>query len=136
MSTYATNVSSHDLAAELARGLNEVVPDGLSVRAVDGSLEVRSGELVVGGSAALLILEDDEGTWPGADTMETATRAALSGVQDVIIESIHGPWPGRSGADKGRDLPLPDCRVRGRELLAWFGDEAAPALALPAIPLP
>jgi hypothetical protein len=130
-------VSSHDLAADLARGLNEVVPDGLSVRAVDGSLEVRSGEQVVGGSAALEILEDDEGAGPAPDTIETATRAALSGVQDVIIESIHGSWPDRPGADGGgRDLPLPDCHVRGRELLAWFGDEATPALALPAILLP
>lgn len=133
METYPTNVSSHDLAADLARGLNEVVPDGLSVRAVDGSLEVRSGELAVGGSAALEILEDDDAD-PAPGRIETAARAALSGVQDVIIETIRTPWPGAE--DGGRDLPQPDCRVRGRELLAWFGDEATPALALPAILLP
>lgn len=81
-----------------------------------------------GRSAALEILEDDAGASPPAGRVETATHAALSGIQDVIIESIHDPWPSRSGAGGvGRDLPQPDCRVRGRELLAWFGDEAAPA---------
>ena len=133
MSTYPMSVSSHDLAADLARGLNEVVPDGLLVHAVDGSLEVRSGELVVGGSAALEILEDEDAD-PAPGRIETAARAALSGVQDVIIETIRGPWPGED--DGGRDLPQPDCHVRGRELLTWFGDEATPALVLPAILLP
>jgi len=100
---------------------------------MDGSLEVRSGELVVGGSAALEILEDED-AGPAPGRIETAARAALSGVQDVIIETIRGSWPGADGG--GRDLPQPDCRVRGRELLAWFGDEATPALVLPAILLP
>jgi hypothetical protein len=131
------NVSSRDLAVGLARGLDGAAPDGLSVRAVNGNLEVRSGVLPVGGSAALEILQDDAGTGPTADRIETATRAALAGIQDVIIESTRSPWPRRSADNgTGNDLPQPDCRVRDAELLAWFGDEATPALALPAIRFP
>ena len=86
------NVSSRKLAVGLARVLDEVSPAGLSVRAAGVSLAVYSGGVIVGSSAALEILDDADGSGFTAG-IETATRAALSGVQDVIIEDIHDPWP-------------------------------------------
>jgi hypothetical protein len=126
------NVSSHDLAAALAERLNEVAPGGLSVRSAGASIEVVSGAQAVGGSPALEIIDENDDR-SLQDRVETATRAVLSGVQDVIIENIREPWPGGSGS-RG-DVPEPDCRIVKQELLIWFGDETDPALTLPAVSL-
>jgi hypothetical protein len=126
------NVSSHDLATALAKRLHEVAPDGLSVRSTGASIEVISGRQAIGASPALEIIDENDNR-SLQDRVETATRAALSGVQDVIIEDIREPWPGRPGS--GGDIPEPDCRIVGQELLLWFGDEVVPALVLPAVRL-
>lgn len=126
------NVSSHDLAAQLSERLNGVVPAGMSVRPAGAIIEICSSGHAVGRSAALDIIGDNDERSVTA-RIETATRAALSGVQDVIIEDAHSPWPDQPG--HGMDLPVPDCRIVGDELFVWFGDETAPALALPPIRL-
>jgi hypothetical protein len=126
------NVSSHNLAVDISGRLNDFAPDGLSIGFANGAIEVYSGGQMVGGSPALDIIDENDDR-SVTDRVETAVQATLSGIQDVIIEDIHRPWPGLPGA--GSELPLPDCRVAGDELLVWFGDEAAPALALPPIRL-
>jgi len=125
-------VSSHDLAADLAGRLNEAIPASLSLRSKAGTIEVCSNGQTVGGSPALKIIDDNDGR-SRSERIETATRAALSGIQDVIIENIRGPWPGQPS--HGAEFPKPDCRVVGDELLAWCGDEADPALPLSPIRL-
>ena len=87
---------------------------------------------MIGGSPALDIMEENDDR-SVTEKIETAVRAILDGIQDVIIENIHGSWPGQPGS--GSELPMPDCRVVGDELLVWFGDEAIPTLALPPIRL-
>jgi hypothetical protein len=126
------NVSSHNLAIDISGRLNDFAPEGLSIGSANGAIEVYSGGQMVGSSPALDIIDENDGR-SVTDRVETAVQATLSGIQDVIIEDIHGSWPGPPGP--GTQLPLPDCRVAGDELLVWFGDEAAPALALPPIRL-
>jgi hypothetical protein len=125
-------VSFHNLAADLSERLTAAAPNGLSVRSAAGVIEVISKGKIVGRSPALDIIDDDDGRTLHA-RIETATRAALSGVQDVIVEDIHRPWPVPADGDSG--LPGPDCRVTGHQLLVWFGDEATPVLAFPPITL-
>lgn len=126
------NVSSRNLAVDISERLNGFAPGSLSIGYADGAIEVYAGGQVVGRSPALDIIDENDGR-SVTDRIETAVQATLSGIQDVIIEDIHGPWPGPQ--DPGSELPLPDCRVAGNELLVWFGDEATPALALPPIRL-
>jgi hypothetical protein len=126
------NVSSHNLAVDIAERLNDFAPDGLSIGSVGKAIEVYSGDRMIGGSPALGIIDENDDRSVTAK-IETAVRAALDGIQDVIIEDIHRPWPGPPGP--GSELPMPDCRVSGDGLLVWFGDEAAPVLAFPRIAL-
>jgi hypothetical protein len=126
------NVSSHNLAVDISDRLNGLVPESLSIGFANGAIEVYSDGQMVGRSPALDIIDENDGRSVTAK-VETAVQATLSGIQDVIIEDIRGPWPGPPGPGSG--LPLPDCRVVGDELLVWFGDEATPALALPPIRL-
>jgi hypothetical protein len=126
------NVSSRNLAIDISGRLNDFAPEGLSISSTNGAIEVYSGGQMVGGSPALDIIEENDGR-SVTDRVETAVQATLSGIQDVIIEDIHGPWPGPPGP--GSELPLPECRVAGDELLIWFGDQETPALVLPPIRL-
>jgi hypothetical protein len=132
MAVYPMNVSFRNLAVSISGQLDDLVPDGLSIGSADGTIEVYSGGRVVGGSPALEIIDENDDRSVSA-RIETAVRATLSGIQDVIIEYIHSPWPGQQ--DHGAEIPEPNCRVTGDELLVWFGDEAAPTLVLPPIRL-
>jgi hypothetical protein len=107
------------------------IVDGLSICFANGAIEVYSGGRLAGRASALDIIDENNDDLSATERVETAVGAALSGIQDVIIEEIHGSWPGPPGP--GSELPMPDCRVAGDELLVWFGDEATPALALPPI---
>jgi hypothetical protein len=127
-----TDVSSRNLAAALAERLAHIVPRGFSVRSEDTDISVYRDGKLVGGSAALEIINDDDGR--GLDErIEVAVQAVVSGIQDDIIETIKGPWPGTS--TRGVDLPMPDCRVTDDQLRVWFGDEKAPVASVPPISL-
>lgn len=132
MTISPTDVSSRELAAILAERLNQIVPTGFSVRSEDTSVDVYADGRNLGGSDALQILEDDDDRSP-KEKIETAVLAVLSSIQDTIIETVKGPWPGTSS--HGADLPMPDCRVTGNQLLFWFGDQDGPVISAPPIPL-
>jgi hypothetical protein len=127
-----TDVSSRELAALLAERLNQIVPTGFSVRSQDINVDVYAGGKSLGGSAALEILEDDDGR-TAREKIETAVQSVLSSIQDTIIETVKGPWPGTS--PRGADLPMPGCRVTGDQLWFWFGYEDAPVVSAPPIQL-
>ncbi|MGH3201102.1 MAG: hypothetical protein ACRDOA_10425 [Streptosporangiaceae bacterium] len=116
----------------MAERLNQIVPTGFSVRSEDANVDVYADGRNLGGSAALEILEDDDDRSP-KEKIETAVQAVLSSVQDTVIETIKGPWPGTSS--NGADLPMPDSRVTGDQLLFWFGDQDRPVVSAPPIPL-
>jgi hypothetical protein len=127
-----TDVSSRELAAFLAERLNQIVPMGFSVRSEGANVDVYADGGNLGGSAALVILEDDDERSP-KEKIETAVLAVLSSIQDTIIETVKGPWPGTSS--RGADLPMPDCRVTGDQLFFWFVDQDGPVVSAPPIPL-
>jgi len=124
------SVSSHELAVALARRLNQVVPAGIDVHVQGADLVVLHNGHVVGTSGAPAILETVEALREPGENLETAVRAALSGVQDYIADVTTEPWPGTAGSQ-----PNPDARVDSAAVLMWFGPEDAPVLRLPPIDL-
>lgn len=126
------NAGSRDLAEALAGGLSQIVPDGFTVLSDNSDVVVYSGGRSLCGSAALAIIDADDGRTL-QEKIETAVIAAVTGVQDCIIEALQGPWPGKS--TRGPDLPLPDCRIEGSQLKVWFGEESRPDAVIPPITL-
>jgi len=126
------DVSSRELAADLADRLNQIVPTDFTVRSEGIRVDVYQDGRDLGGSPALVILAERDGRSVD-EKIETAVQAVLSDVQDRIIEACKGPWPG--GFGRGADLPMPDCRVTGDRLRLWFGDENAPVISVAPITL-
>jgi hypothetical protein len=118
---FPTDVSSRDLARAIASRLDAVAPAGLQVREEGASIRVLRSGAWIGGSAAPEIVTG------GADErqVETAARAAISGVQDVFAEVLAEPWPASRG-----EMPAPDARVEEGVLHAWFGSAERPVLSL------
>ena len=56
----------------------------------------------------------------------------LSTIQDVIVRASTRPWP---PASEPTYLPIPAAAVREGLLVAWFGPEAHPTVAIPPIDL-
>jgi len=121
-----TAASSPDLADALASRLDDVAPEGLNVRAHEKRIGVYRGDLLLGGSAAPGILDSESDD----QQVETAARSTISAVQDVFAEELKIPWPAGSGL-----MPAPDTCVRSGVLLAWFGPEKEPVLALISLEL-
>lgn len=118
--------SSRSLAAALASRLDSVVPPGLTVRADGDRVSVYDGAKILGGSAAAVLVGDQDGR-SVEDRIETASRAVLDGVQDVVAEWLTEPWP--------QGLPAVGGRAAGGRLHLWYGDEGSPALSLAPIDL-
>ncbi len=59
------------------------------------------------------------------EQVETAARSTISAVQDVFAEELKNPWPAPSGL-----MPVPEARIDGGVLIAWFGSEENPVLSL------
>jgi hypothetical protein len=119
---YPTAASSYRLASALAQRIDSVLPDGFDSLAAGGRVEVFRDGLPIGSSAAPEIVDSAPDS---PAQIETATRAALSSVQDLVSETLTEPWP--------EGLPAAGARVVGSELRLWFGDEAAPVVELVAI---
>lgn len=124
-------VSSHDLAAALAERLNQVLPDGFHVVTSDIDLIVFRRGTELGIAAALAVLETVDAIKNPERGLETAVRATLDAVQDLVAEATAEPWPGA-----GTSQPNPDTRVHGGALTLWFGPEEDPVLRLEPVALP
>ncbi|GAY12808.1 hypothetical protein [Pseudonocardia sp. N23] len=119
-------MTPRDLAAALASRLDDVVPAGLHVRADGARVVVLRGDAVIGGSAAARLLDGDTGDRQVA----TAAYATINAVQEVVAHSVASPWPARTGA-----RPIPQARLDGRILRAWYGPTERPVLALDPVPV-
>ncbi|MHA6618561.1 hypothetical protein [Pseudonocardia sp. DLS-67] len=124
------NISTRDLAIDLADRLNDIMPQGFVVHVQGAALAVMHSERIVGVSDALAIMESVEAIMHPRENLETAVRAALSGVQDHIAETTTEPWPGSGGTQ-----PNPDARVAGDRVQLWFGSEEDPLVTLRPIDL-
>ncbi|WP_214367451.1 hypothetical protein [Pseudonocardia sp. H11422] len=106
----------------MAQRIDSVLPGGFDSLAEGGRVEIFRDGLLIGSSAAPEIVDSAPDSHA---QIETATRAALSSVQDLVSETLTEPWP--------EGLPAAGARVVGSELRLWFGDEAAPVVELTAI---
>jgi len=84
---------------------------GSELRVVDGATSIEVDLSAFGTRGAL-----------SARDAETAVRAALSTIQDVVQEALTVPWPAPDA--------LPDAVARDGILSAWFGSEDAPVLRI------
>ena len=96
-----------------------VTPAGITVEAHGSDLAVLQDGQVVGTVGAPAILESVEALREPRANLETAVRAALSGVQDYIADVTTEPWPGSGGRQ-----PNPDARRLESDVVSmWFGQE-------------
>jgi hypothetical protein len=112
------------IAARLIAAIGPLVPASCTTSIHDGWLEVAiDGHVDVSISLAA-------GELPGREAVLAVN--VLSTIQDVIVRASTRPWP--PAADPTH-LPYPEAEVRQGVLLAWFGSEAHPTVALPPIDL-
>ena len=114
------------LAEQLASRLNDVVPDGFSLRAVSSSVRVTfsSDSHFAETDLALLLGESAS----GLDICNAAERV-MDLVQDYITRSSTRLWP---QTDRNT-LALPQCNLRNDELRLEFADEGDVVLELEPI---
>ena len=87
-------------------------------------------EVAIDGNAEVAIdLAIDEGV---SDRDAVLAFNVLSTIQDMIVLSSSQPWP---PASEPTYLPYPAAAVRQGLLVAWFGSEAQPTVAIPPIDL-
>jgi hypothetical protein len=128
-------LSSRKVAAALAERLQTHAPAGIAVSAEDRALVVHAGGHVWAASAAPSILDDPQGWEAGEEDvlLESVAYSTMSGVQDAICEATAESWPSQP-ADPNA-LEEPGARVEDGWLRLWFGNPAAPLLALDPIAL-
>jgi len=113
------------IAARLIAAINSLIPvwctasfhhDWLEV-AIDGNAEV----------AVYLAVAQGE-----RDREAVVAFNVLSTIQDAIVRTSTQPWP---PASEPTYLPYPAAAVRQGQLVAWYGPEAQPTVAIPPIDL-
>jgi hypothetical protein len=123
--------SSLRFAQALAERIAEILPLPLTVRADGASVDVYADGISQGGSAAPVIVEDDDGRTLD-ERVETAARAVLDGIQDGVSEYLTLPWP--LGADG--QMAVAGARADTERVYLWFGgSEAGAAITLRPIEL-
>lgn len=119
-----TAALSREVAAALAERLAEVVPKEFIVTADGASIVLNRAGIVVGGSSAPAVLEQDGEGLP-EERVGAVAAAVLGSVQDDISESLAEPWPTLGGV-----MVNADARQAGDVVEMWFGDEQGPAVRL------
>jgi hypothetical protein len=75
---------------------------------------------------------DDVDDRAASERIESAARAILSGIQDVVSEYLTIPWP----ADRQDGMAAEGARSDDRRLYLWYGSrESDPVIALEPIEL-
>jgi hypothetical protein len=113
------------IAARLIAAINSLIPTSCTTSIDAGRLEVA----IDGNWWVSIDLAVDE-RWP--DREAVLAFNVLSTIQDVIVRSSTQPWP---PASEPTYLPYPAAAVRQGLLVAWFGSEAHPTVAIPPIDL-
>jgi hypothetical protein len=113
------------IVARLIGALDSLMPSWCTIAIAGGQVVVA----VEGIPDACIDLAAGEGA-PDRDALLAFN--VLSTIQDVIVRSSKQPWP---SAVQRTDLPYPAAAVRQGRLLAWFGPEADPTVAIAPIDL-
>jgi hypothetical protein len=113
------------IAARLIAALTPLIPASCTTSIDAGRLEVA----IDGNWWVSVDLAVDE-RWPDREAILAFN--VLSTVQDVIVRSSTKPWP---PAGEPTYLPYPAAAVRQGLLVAWFGSETDPTLAIPPMDL-
>jgi hypothetical protein len=113
------------IAARLIVALNSLIPASCTTSIEAGRLEVA----IDGNWWVSVDLAVDERV---PDREAVLAFNVLSTIQDVIVRSSSRPWP---PASEPPDLPYPAAAVRQGLLVAWFGSEVHPTVAIPPIDL-
>jgi hypothetical protein len=113
--------ASAQIAQSIADHLRLAIPEPVTVTAFGPALHIEDGQ----SSAEVDLSAFGEHGLLSARDAETATRAALSTIQDSVQEALRVPWPALDA--------LPDAVVRDGILAAWFGSQEAPTLRLNAV---
>ena len=120
---------SHSLAESLARRLNEAMPAGFRLTPANARLALHVNGFL-DGTVTSPELADEE-TRELEERLWTAVYGVLNYVQDSISEETREPWPSKDR----RAMAMPGVRVGRDAIYLWYGDETAPVLGLPKIPL-
>lgn len=122
--------SSEKLARAFATRLNGVVPHGLAVRASGSMVYLYAGNAVVGGTASVPIVEEEEDGGTLCERLLTVVYAVLSTIQNDVSEYLTEQWP----PDADGQMALVDSRCGEERVYLWYGSsEAAPVIAFPPI---
>jgi len=110
------HVLSHKLAEFLVDRINERVPAPFVLRADNGRVHVHAGDELWFVSHGLSIVDEDDGRTLG-QRLETAVRALLNSVQDVVMRHFHIQWP----TDSSGSLAVAGARMTGDFVDLWYG---------------
>lgn len=95
MTPSAQRLMLRAVARDVASWLQQTVPEGFAVQAVECGIVLRAPEIDEGRTvdlSPLLHLDDDDRT-----VIETAVLRMLDDVQDEVIETVRGSWPSAAG---------------------------------------
>lgn len=113
------------IAARLIAAIDSLIPASCTTSVHDGRLDV-----AIHGNAELSIDLAVDQRLP--DREAVLAFNVLSAIQDVIVRSSATPWP---PASDPTHLPYPAATVREGSLVAWFGSESQPTVAVSPIDL-
>lgn len=113
------------IAARLIAAIDPLIPASCTTSIHAGWLEIASD----GNAEVSIDLAVDERL---SDREAVLAFNVLSTIQDVIVRSSTRPWP---PASDPTHLPYPGAAVRQGLLVAWFGSETDPTVAVGPIDL-
>jgi hypothetical protein len=125
------NPSSYRLALAFVERFGEVLPPPVTIHAVGSRLDLHADGVLLGGSDAVCILEEEDGR-ALPELAECVGHAVLDGIQDCTAEYLATPWP----TEAGGEMAMPHARADAGRLHLWYGaSEAAAVVRLRPIEL-
>ena len=113
------------IAARLIAALDSLIPAYCTIAVDAGRLDV-----AIAGKVEVSMDLNVDARVPDREAALAFT--VLSTIQDAIVRTSRQPWP---PASKPTYLPYPAATVRQGLLVAWFGSESHPTVAIPPIDL-
>jgi hypothetical protein len=113
------------IAARLIAALDSLIPAWCAI-----SIDAHNLDVAIDGRWEVSMALDVAAGAPGGEA--SLAVQVLNTIQDAIVRTTTKPWPPTNEPTR---LPLPEAAVREGQLVAWFGPEAQPVVAIPPIEL-